>query len=858
MPKGLLEIKMVPGKSMDEIDNESFCAKSRPFDGNLKNIRLAEKRARHPSPKKSVCLCDGWMMAAEKPTAFINQWEPPEEICHWNEAVPAVIPGSVQTALVKAGKYPDPYFAINDDEIRKESYKNWYFKKEFPRPKGMRNVTLIFKGVNIKCYVWINGHELGEHEGMFGQFEFDITDYLENKTVLYVQICPAPAFFKANDARNHGWRTTVTFNNNYGWHYARIPALGIWRPVLLEEIPRVKLESPFIAAEKLDGTMNLMVNMKSETESFSGNLKVSVEPDNFKGKAFSFEEKIKSGESSLAPGFRFKIPDPKIWWPNGMGEQNLYKLKVSFTPDGGGTPDYSESIFGIRTIEMAPLPGGPKPDKLNWTFIINGKRTFVKGNGWCTPDALMDFRRERYDRFLSLAKLQHVQMMRAWGSGMPETDDFYDLCDRYGIMVMQEWPSAWESHKQGNQPYDVMEETVEQNTLRLRNHPSLVMYGTANETGNPFGKMVDMMGRLSIELDGTRPYHRSEPWGGSDHNYECYWGRKHLDYNLNMTADFWGEFGLACMPAAESVRRYLPENERESWPPQHGISKSIAHHTPKFNTADDMSRVMQYAAYFTEIFKCDLEEFTLSSQLSQAVGVRHTLELARTRWPHCTGALYYKMNDNYPAASWACADWYGVPKVGHYFFQDSFAPLKAAVLFNTINSLGKKLSLPVFLLDDNDNLSSAGWTVKVKAYNSSLDLVKCQEFTGKGSVKAPFKLGEFNLAAEQTDTTPLFIVSEVFKGKELADMNYYFVNFEEKKRSLFTLPQTSMEMKVSGKTVKITNTGKLPAVAVNVLRPGHLDTFTADDNYFWLEPGETKTVAVDNVQGLKLSAWNKK
>ena len=174
----------------------------------------------------------------------------------------------------------------------------------------------------------------------------------------------------------------------------------------------------------------------------------------------------------------------------------------------------------------------------------------------------MDFSRERYERFLDIAASQHVQMLRAWGSGMPETDDFYDLCDRKGIMVIQEWPTAWNSHLE--QPYPALEETVRLNTLRIRNHPSLVILSGGNESGNPFGPAIDMMGRYAMELDGTRAFHRGEPWGGSQHDYNCWWGRQPLDYNLKMQADFYGEFGIASMPRYESVQRYLPALEKTS------------------------------------------------------------------------------------------------------------------------------------------------------------------------------------------------------------------------------------------------------------------------------------------------------
>ena len=114
---------------------------------------------------------------------------------------------------------------------------------------------------------------------------------------------------------------------------------------------------------------------------------------------------------------------------------------------------------------MKPLPGGPSEYKYNWTFVINGKPVFVKGAGWCMMDALLDFTKEKYARFLTVARDQHIQMLRAWGGGLPETDEFYELCDELGIMVMQEWPTAWNSHQ--TQPYGMLEETVVRNTLRL-------------------------------------------------------------------------------------------------------------------------------------------------------------------------------------------------------------------------------------------------------------------------------------------------------------------------------------------------------------------------------------------------------
>ncbi len=839
----------VPLRSLDEIDREQFAPRFTPWDDEPELIALGEPTIRHPEAMEVLSLNGQWQMAEGGKLADRLHGQ-------WSDAIPAKVPGSVHTALVEAGVIPDPTFGLNQAIARQESFKTWWMRCEFKRPPNISGDMLMFEGVANSCTIWLNDKMLGSHEGMFGGPDFDIAGMLQADNTLVVRLEPIP--FESwnpsgtNPENNGSWMRTVVFNNDYGWHYANLPSLGIWRSVSIRDKPPVQLIDPFARTlDAQEGIVEIALRFVGETAGWSGTLAGSVEPENFDGARYAFEIPVESQAGELKTSLRFQVPDPKLWWPVDMGEQNLYRITLSFLPEGNGAADVHSFTLGLRTIEMAPLPQGPKPELYNWTFVINGKPMFIKGTNWCTLDPLMDFRRERYERFLKLAAMQHVQMLRPWGSGMPETDEFYDLCDHYGILVMQEWPTAWNSHL--TQPYGMLEETVRRNTLRIRNHPSLAMYGAGNESGNPFGAAIDMMGRHSIELDNTRPFHRGEPWGGSQHNYDCYWQRQHLDHNLNMTSIFYGEFGLACSPVFESVKRYLPEDEVDLWPPRK--DGAFAYHTPVFNNYEGVSRLMQYANYFVPK-DCTAEDFTVGSQLSQAVGIRHTLERARCRWPESTGVLYYKLTDNYPAASWACIDWYGAPKIGHYFFQDAFAPLHACVLLNSLNKVGTPLSLPVYLLDDASELIDMPWQVVIRAYDGQLKLIKSQRFEGQGRVNSPHALGSFSLSYEETDTVPLFVVAEVWKDDVLADRTFYFVNFEAVKGSLFALPQTALTLEAQGNRVVVANTGTLPAVAVNVSRPGHLDTFEVSDNYFWLDADESMTVEVNSASGLKVGAWN--
>lgn len=835
--------------SMNALDRETFAPRFTPWDKAPAEVALSLEAAKQPAGPRRLSLDGLWRLAeGGKVTDRLSG--------DWADSIPARVPGSVHSALVAAGRIPETTFGRNQEIARDESFKTWWLRCDFARPDDMIGEKLLFGGVANRCAVWLNGLMLGSHEGMFGGPDFDIAGKLQERNTLVLRLDPVPFEIDVNrpfnPASNDSWKHTVVFNNVYGWHYANLQSLGVWRSVAIQDRPAVALVDPFMrTVDAAEGIAELALRFESNSACWSGTVKATIAPENFAGQPFTFSKRLRSETASHSCNLRFQIPDPKIWWPLDMGGQPLYRITLSFEPDDGGAADAHRFNFGLRSIEMAPLPGGPRPDRYNWTFVINGQPMFIKGTNWCTLDALLDFSRERYERFIKLAAMQHVQMFRPWGGGMPETDDFYDLCDRYGILVMQEWPTAWNSHV--TQPYDMLEETVRRNTLRIRNHPSLAMYGGGNESSEPFGPAIDMMGRLSIELDDTRVFHRGEPFGGSAHDYGTYWGRQHLDYSLNMTSVFWGEFGLACSPVYESVLRYLPEEEKDVWPPLEG--GAFAYHTPIFDTYDDVSRLMQNAGYFLPR-DCTLEQFTIGSQLSQAVGIRHTLERARCRFPHSTGALYYKMTDNYPAASWACVDWYGAPKIGHYFFQDAFAPLHACLLFNSANTLGIPVTLPVFLLDDANSLADAAWQVSARAYNGALQLIKREDYAGQGSVGSPRQLGEFTLTFEETDTVPLFIVAEVWRDSALADRSFYFVNFEPVKGSLFTIPRTELAFEAQGNRALVSNIGGLPAAAVDVSRPSHLDTFTVSDNYFWLDAGETATVEVSETDGLVVSAWN--
>ncbi len=839
--------------SLDQADRELFAPGPSPIDGTATRIELIPGRTEHLSGPMSLSLNDDWMMAegGSEETRLRGEW---------SGALPAVVPGSVQTALLAAGVIPEPYLGKNDEIARAESFKTWWLMRKFERPQDMTGETLSFSGICDSCAIWLNGEKLGDHKGMFADIVFDVSARLRDGTnSLVVKLDPAPQHISEGEPNdffigmNVGWLDSAVINNIYGWHYINLPTIGIWRPVTLEGKAAVSIIDPFVATQDATaGVIRLHLTLEGQSEAWKGCLSGTIEPENYVGEAHHFEVDIKSDASSRRELFELTIPDARPWWPVDYGEANLYRMSLSFAPEQG-IADYHSFTFGIRTIEMRPLPDGLDPETYNWTFVVNGKPIFVKGANWCTLDALLRFDRERYDRFLSLARDSHMQLLRAWGSGMPETDEFYDLADRYGVMVLQEWPTAWNSHRM--QPFDILEETVRHNTIRLRNHPSLVMWGGGNESSDPTGPAIEMMGKASYELDGTRPFHRGEPFGGSIHSYRVYWGREALDSNLSLTAPFIGEFGLASVPNYETVRRYMPSDELDEWPPS--SEGALAHRMPVFNLKGGMAIMSQYVADFLP--NDSLPNFILGMQMAQATGMRHTLELARTRWPDTTGVAYYKLTDNNPAASWATVDWHGVPKIAYHILRQAYRPLHACIKFRRLSFVGVPVTLPVFLLDDAGALDGAPWQVKVRAFSGELELIKETKFAGTGNEQTVNCLGYFDLDADQTWSCPLFIVCEVTSGGQVIDRVFYWLNYTMNQGCLFDLPQTTVALDSDREgSVTVTNSGDKPAVGVHFICPGLADAFQSEDSYFWLDPADSRPLACSHTQGVGVAAWNSK
>ncbi|MFA6244625.1 MAG: glycoside hydrolase family 2 TIM barrel-domain containing protein, partial [Candidatus Hydrogenedentales bacterium] len=774
----LMASEGLAGKSLDDVDREAFKPGIAPLEGPATQVTLMPVNVGAPYLEHDRSLDGRWQMLG-----FPSGQGDARALANgrgWEEAVDAEIPCSVQTALFKAGVIPDPVVGFNDQIARREvAEKEWWFRTEFEWTPGER-ARLVFDGVDYSATFWLNGQRLGEHEGPSGGPEFDISGIARARNTLVVRVDPLPP----------DWKLVFKFNCVYGWHYVNCPPIGIWQSVHVKRVPDVEVAELFVAAKDVvKATVDAHLVLRGPQDGFEGVLHGVLRPANFEGEAYHFISPLKSEVAEPSLHIRFDVPDPMLWWPVDLGEPNLYELHVAFEQNGAPV-DARAARFGIRTIEMKPLPDGARPDRYNWTFVINGRPSFLKGCNWATTDAFLRLDESRYRRFLTMAKDEHIQIMRSWGGGLLETDLFYDICDELGIMVWQEFPLTWQNFDVI--PLSVADEIAVRNIERIRNHPSLALWCGGNEHSGE-GVLIELLGRRCLELDGTRPYHRTDPYGGSAHNYDVYWGKGPYEKDIALTpleggAPVIGETGLASACAVESTLKFLPDDEKNTWPPKD--NSAFIHHTPTF-TPVNMEHLNRHAK---ELDPCDdLAGFSRATQLAQATGLRLVLERMRAKWPNATAMVFYKLTDVYPGCSWSTVDYYGVPKIAHYVVQDCYAPLRVCVLYDSLDVEAGKTFAPIIRIVDDLEQLHGPVSVKLRLYDATLKPVAEQTLTPSVDTGRVHDLGTAALNVPQAAQAPLLLVADL-SADGLADRAVHWFNFRASPGCLFNLPKTTIEI----------------------------------------------------------------
>jgi Exo-beta-D-glucosaminidase Ig-fold domain/Glycosyl hydrolases family 2/Glycosyl hydrolases family 2, sugar binding domain/Glycosyl hydrolases family 2, TIM barrel domain len=771
---------------------------------------------------------------------------------------PAVVPGTVLTSLVNAGVYPEPLYGENNrpdkipDSLSRTPY--WYRTVfEVPKSYGGKHVWLNFEGINFSAQVWVNGKQVGTVKGAFHRGIFDISTAAEpgKKAVLAVLVSPQP---HPGDPHEHTIRDGVgknggitaidgpTFLSTIGWDW--IPAIrdrdtGIWQKVFISASGPVVIKDPLVTTDlplpKLDSAD---VSIQTRVENITDSPQEGVLKGSFGNVSFQQAVEVAPHSSqmiSLEPRTTaaLHVEHPKLWWPNGYGPQNLYTLHLSFEVDGKDS-DSRDVNFGIRkfTYEV--------PDSPNLTISVNGVRVFVRGGNWGLDEAMKRNPRERLEAQIRMHQLANLNMIRNW-VGQSTSEDFYELCDKYGLLVWDEFFQPNPSDGPDPDDFDTYMANVREKILRFRNHPSIVLWCARNE-GNPPKKIDDALHVLMSELEPTRLYQANSADGRGVNSHGPYHWRTPREFYVYDEA-FKTEIGSVSVPTLESIHGMMPEKDWET------INDDWAEHDFAKGASGGDSYPQMIADRYGKV--ANLADFVRKSQLANYEAFRAMYEGRNAKLFHpTTGVLTWMSNPAQPSFVW---------QLYHHDLEPNsalFAVKKAAEPIHIQLNEGNG---EVEVINNLDT-SLDGARAHLAIYNLDGSLQYQHDFDGSAPASVATTLGAISWPANLSAVHFVKLELRDAAGKQISD-NFYWRGLPEQQddlKALGSLPTVTLDAKVArsdaeGKSilsVTLHNPGAQVALMAHVQlrrkKSGErvLPVYYSD-NYVSLLPNESRTITIE-------------
>ncbi len=850
------------------------------------------------------------------------------------------LPSSIFHSLHKAGILPHPYYGVNSKEYDWVDEKVWYYKKTFAldSEKKDMNAFLSFEGVAYYCRVWINGVLLGDHEGMFGGPVCNVYEHLnfggKNEIVVEVKAC--------NYGKKDGFDPRNTNGENreiIPWNTARdtitgggdFIVMGIWNSVRLELVPKTHISRPYIYTKSIGdnkATLHLEMQITDDSKSeLTDDIKIfdfmrakindgkkavvsvkicgdekcvynnsdEISLLNFHHRGL--EEIVDTYSLALIYQKEIVIDNPRLWYPVGLGEAFLHDIEITLSVDGE-ILDLHKFSFGIRTFDADFTEGNRycmQPGKFR--FSINGRDFFLKGMNWMPIDFLYDILPKRYEWCLSLVKNAGIQLLRIWNGGvMPETDAFYEICDRMGIMVWQDQYISNTNHTE-NFPLDVLKSQCAYNLFRTRNHPSLVVVCGGNEF-NPYavGNAASMAvtEQVARMITPDRDYRNSSPDSGSAHIYldmEPVWyrhGYRHIP--------FLAESGIHSFPNYKTFKKFLSEKEamsdnfnltsktlREDFP-------ELINHFTEFDP-ERVPRLISRASQITDVTKATLEDLCEAGQVQAYEVYQLMIQAMHESYPVCGGIMPWVFKRPWPTVGVQFVDGDDNPGFPYYALQNSYKNINVCWCQNwSIVKTGEEIPLVVKTLND-DSIDLSDHEITLTLYNP--DFTICKEYTasysdtvdfGTFTIPESFRNKCFIVSADITLNGVCINRSTYFnKCTEILDNpdtfkkyrtepsdNFYFENGPFLKEEISKAIKTELTAKLLNKgtdgnynyaDIEITNISNIAAFPVTISMKDESKRFFLSDNFFLLKGNEKKTVRITCDKGeaddVVVKFWNK-
>ncbi len=769
----------------------------------------------------------------------------------------AEAPLTAHTNLMDNKLIPDPFMGCNERDVQWVNENEWWYRKEVDLPNEVTKrevLELVFGGLDTYATIWVNDVKVGEANNMFTSWRFNIKGIAkEGKNLIAIRfkpVCKVASELEQKHKHKYACLSAENFSArpyvrkaqySFGWDWGpTLPTAGIWREakIVAYDVARLGYISASPTAVSVDAAeLKLSAEVDAANEA---DLRVEFALVGF-GQIFQEKVEIKASGGRSFAELTFKIAKPHLWWPRGYGEPNLYLLEVKIF-SGTQLLDEASAKVGVRSIHLIEEPD---EEGASFIFNINGQNVFCKGANWIPADSFLPkVNFELYDKLLTYASEANFNMLRVWGGGVYEADEFYDLCDLLGIMVWQDFMYVCAGYPEEEWFLREAEREAMEAILRLRRHPSIVVWCGNNENQwlhNVLWKTRDrverlygseiyesLLSRICRSLDPTRPYRPSSPYGGADssgrhegdrHNWEV-WSQG-VDYPayLKDTGRFISEFGWQAPPTMDLLKAYLAQEDLTP------TSNAFRAHE-KQTAGLELMRALLAIHY--PVSK-DLGLFVLYSQLNQGDALKTAITHWRSRMFRTSGCLIWQLNDCWPVISWSLID-YGVNPKAAYFY---------------VKRACQAVIVPLILRGGNIEVYCVNETAEALDGELSLEAATFQgEVVHKQTVKTAVPAYTSTLALKESlelglSQNNMFLATRlVSKGKTLAEDT---ATIQDPKNLL--LPDAKIQVetkKVSPKTFELNLQSGFYAKAVKV-EVGSLKV-RLSDNFFDLLPNTLKKI----------------
>lgn len=648
-------------------------------------------------PPRRHELTDGWTLHLVEPAA-----DAPADVPHG--PVPARVPGTVHTDLVRAGLLADPIVGTREEEQHWVGRSTWAYRTDIAwQPDGSARSELVLDGLDTVAEVRLNGELLATTRNMHRSYRLDVTDRLRagdnGLEILFRPVLEEVDRVRgevgelpATEAIHYPYVRKMACNFGWDWGPVLITA-GIWRGVALESWTTARLAEvrPLATLDATDGVLEVHASVdRAGAPAGALGLRVHVTEPGASTAVVEGDGVI--GDDGTA-NVRCRVPQVRPWWPVGVGDQPLYEVRVELVDGTGVVLDAVTRRTGFRTVEVVERADA---EGTTWETWVNGRRIPVRGFNWIPDQPFVpDVDAARYQRRIDQAVAANANLLRVWGGGIYESPAFYEHCDATGVLVWQDFLFACAAYPETEDYAAEVVAEARQAVAERVHHPSLVLWNANNECtwgyhewgwqevldGRPWGATyyAELLPQLLAELDPTRPYlHGSPSSGGIDvppndpsrgvmHIWDVWNERDYVDYRTYRPS-FVAEFGF-CGPATwATMREGVPDGELTLANP------AVRHH---LRAADGVTKLDRgLAQHFAA--PADPDDWLWLTQLNQAraltLGVDHLRSLER-----CSGAVVWQLNDMWPVISWAAVDSQERLKPLWYALREAFSPRRVTV-----------------------------------------------------------------------------------------------------------------------------------------------------------------------------------